>query len=112
MTHQYAAALALRERSHGRKGVSADDRLLVTMWVERNMNAFLTGYASVDEVHRLLPQSRQSRDALLSVFELDKAVYELAYELAHRPELAEVPAAAVAQMLDSDPPLPEFPAGQ
>ena len=69
-------------------------------------------YASVDEVHRLLPQSRQYRDALLSVFELDKAVYELAYELAHRPELADVPAAAVAQMLDSDPPLPEFPAGQ
>lgn len=111
-SYQYAAALALRERARGRKGVSADDRLLVTMWVERNMNAFLTGYASVDEVHRLLPQSRQSRDALLSVFELDKAVYELAYELAHRPELADVPAAAVAQMLDSDPPLPEFPAGQ
>ena len=111
-SYQYAAALALRERAQGRKGVSADDRLLVTMWVERNMNAFLSGYASVDEVHRLLPQSRQSRDALLSVFELDKAVYELAYELAHRPELADVPAAAVSQMLDSDPPLPEFPAGQ
>ncbi|MFM7065150.1 MAG: maltokinase N-terminal cap-like domain-containing protein [Actinomycetes bacterium] len=109
-SYQYAAALALRERATGRKGVSADDRLLATMWVERNMNAFLSGYASVDEVHRLLPQSRQSRDALLSVFELDKAVYELAYELAHRPELADVPATAVAQMLDSDPPLPEFPA--
>ncbi len=92
----HVAAAALRE-------VEAPDdelRLLADSWAERNLNAFLSGYASVDEVHRLLPGTRASRDALLSVFELDRAVYEVAYEVAHRPELVDQPVRAVEKLLD------------
>ena len=77
-------------------------RLLADAWAERNLNAFLSGYASVDDVHRLLPQARPSRDALLSVFELDAAVHEVAYELTHRPEVADRPRKAVQRLLDED----------
>lgn len=77
-------------------------RLLADAWAERNLNAFLTGYADEDEVHRLLPRSRASRDALLSVFELDAAVHEVAYELSHHPEVADRPTAAVQRLLDED----------
>ncbi len=77
-------------------------RLLADVWAERNLNAFLSGYATVDDVHRLLPQARPSRDALLSVFELDAAVHEVAYELSHHPEVADRPTEAVQRLLDED----------
>ena len=74
-------------------------RVLADAWTVRNVNSFLAGYAEVDAAHRLLPQARASRDALLSVFELDKAVYEVAYELAHRPEMVDLPIQAVERLL-------------
>jgi len=76
--------------------------LLAEAWEERATAAFLAGYTSVDEVHRLLPADRLSRDALLTLFELDKAVYEVAYEEAHRPELVGIPRRAVDRLLDPE----------
>ena len=63
-------------------------------------------------MHRFLPQARASRDALLSVFEMDKAVYEVAYELAHRPDLVDLPVRAVEALLDGEDELPEQPPGR
>ena len=77
-------------------------RLLADAWAERNLNAFLSGYASIDEVHRLLPEDRASRDALLSVFELDAAVHEVAHEIVHHPEVADRPTRAVQRLLEED----------
>lgn len=102
---QYAAAMALR--THGEP--DHELRVLADAWTVRNVNTFLAGYADVDAAHRLLPQSRSSRDALLSVFELDKAVYEVAYELAHRPELVDLPVQAVERLLDGEDELPDSP---
>ena len=80
-------------------------RLLADSWAERNLNAFLSGYASVDEVHRLLPRTRASRDALLSVFELDRAVYEVAHEMSHQTALSDRTTEAVERLLaDGDAP--------
>lgn len=95
--HQLAAG-ALRE-------VEAPDdelRLLAESWAERNINSFLSGYASVDEVHRLLPRTRESRDSLLTVFELDRAVFEVVYELAHGPDRADRPVRAVERLLGDE----------
>ncbi len=77
-------------------------RLLAEAWEERAVTAFLRGYTSVDEVHRLLPAERTSRDALLTLFELDKAIYEVAYEMGHRPELMGIPAEAIVRLADID----------
>lgn len=102
----YAAGMALREQPTG----DPDLKLLSGSWAVRNVNSFLAGYADVDEAHRLLPRARSSRDALLSVFELDKAVYEVAYELSYRPELADLPIQAVERLLDGEESLPDGPA--
>ena len=102
---QYAAAMALRQHDEPDREL----RVLADAWTVRNVNTFLAGYADVDAAHRLLPQARASRDALLSVFELDKAVYEVAYELAHRPELVDLPVRAVERLLDGEDELPESP---
>jgi len=101
----YAAGMALREM----ESPDRELRLLADAWAERAVNTFLSGYADVDDVHRLLPQARASRDALLSVFEMDKAVYEVAYELAHRPDLVDLPIRAVERLLDYDDELPGAP---
>ena len=100
---QYAAAMALRQHDEPDREL----RVLADAWTVRNVNTFLAGYADVDDAHRLLPRARASRDALLSVFELDKAVYEVAYELAHRPELVDLPVQAVERLLDGEDELPE-----
>lgn len=95
---QYAAGMALRQLEEPDREL----KVLADAWTVRNVNAFLAGYAEVDDAHRLLPQARTSRDALLRVFELDKAVYEVAYELAHRPELVDLPVAALEQLLEGE----------
>jgi maltose alpha-D-glucosyltransferase / alpha-amylase len=41
------------------------------------------------------PTDREAADSLLAVFKLDKAIYELAYELNNRPDWIDVPLAAI-----------------
>jgi predicted trehalose synthase len=43
-------------------------------------------------------------DKLLAVFELEKAVYELRYELNHRPDWVSIPVAGILRMLEEDVP--------
>jgi 1,4-alpha-glucan branching enzyme len=45
----------------------------------------------------LLPPGQDARDKLLSVFELEKAVYELRYELNNRPDWVGIPVAGIAR---------------
>ncbi len=100
----YVAELALVD-----EGVSTepdlDQRELVVLaeaWEERAVSAFVTGYASVPGIDALLPDGAEARDALVGVFELDKALYELAYETGHRPHLAPIPRRAVARLTADD----------
>ena len=55
---------------------------------------FLDAYRAVARGQAWWPADATKADALLAVYKLDKAVYELAYELAHRPDWVEVPLAA------------------
>lgn len=73
--------------------------VLAEAWVVRNINAFLSGYAEVDEAHRLLPKTRQSRDALLHFFELDKAVYEVAGDVSRSVQGGATPLRDMEQLL-------------
>jgi predicted trehalose synthase len=44
-------------------------------------------------------------DKLLAVFELEKAVYELRYELNHRPDWVQIPVAGIVRMLEEGLPV-------
>ncbi|HEY1853837.1 MAG TPA: hypothetical protein VGG40_04555 [Solirubrobacterales bacterium] len=69
-------------------------------WEARARAALLDGYlASADPA--LLPASRSGREQLLSLYELEKAVYELRYELDHRPDWVEIPVAGIARLLEA-----------
>ncbi|MDX6639679.1 MAG: maltokinase [Solirubrobacteraceae bacterium] len=68
-------------------------------WEESVRAAFLEGYlATVDT--RLLPPGTAAIERLIAVFELEKAVYELRYELDNRPDWASIPVAGIARLLE------------
>ncbi len=68
-------------------------------WEERAREAFLAGYLeAVDSA--LLPPGEANTRRLLSVYELEKAVYELRYELNNRPDWVRIPVAGIARLLE------------
>ncbi len=91
----YAAHLTLAERPEDQ----LDDELqsLGERWRVRNRGAFLNGYRS--EMTDASPIADQDLDALVRFFELAKAVYEVGYERAHRPEIAWIPETAVRMLV-------------
>jgi maltokinase len=71
-------------------------------WEERARAQFLDGYRKTIDQH-LVP-SGASMDKLLKVFELEKAVYELRYDLNNRPEWVKIPVAGIVRMLEEEVP--------
>jgi maltokinase len=70
-------------------------------WEQRARERFLGGYFErVDAT--LLPPGQQPTAQLLAVFELEKAVYELRYELNNRPDWVSIPVAGIVRLLESE----------
>jgi trehalose synthase-fused probable maltokinase len=70
-------------------------------WEERARATFLDGYfEAVDPA--LLPPGQDPTRKMLSIFELEKAVYELRYELNNRPDWVAIPAAGIVRLLESN----------
>ncbi len=68
-------------------------------WEAHARECFLRGYlGEVDQA--LLPAGRQGIEKLLSIFELEKLLYELRYELDNRPDWLVIPVTAIARLLD------------
>src|SRR4051812_3093301 len=70
-------------------------------WEERARERFLSGYREAVD-GSLLPPGQQAIEQLLAVFELEKAVYELRYELNNRPDWVAIPVAGILRLLDSE----------
>ncbi|HEY4408861.1 MAG TPA: phosphotransferase [Acidimicrobiia bacterium] len=73
-------------------------------WEARNREAFMAGYlrkAQFDPEtgnEPILPRDPAVRSAVLAAFELDKALYEVAYERANRPDWVRIPLEAVRRL--------------
>ena len=93
---QYAAHFALQEReAHEQKELA----VLAEKWESHNRGFFLDGYFSTPGIGDLLPESTDVRTAVSLGFELDKALYELDYERAYRPEWVRIPEHAIQRLL-------------
>jgi trehalose synthase-fused probable maltokinase len=70
-------------------------------WEDRARAEFLEGYNDRVE-SSLLPPGAHATSQLLAVFELEKAIYELRYELNNRPDWVAIPVAGIERLLDTD----------
>jgi maltokinase len=91
----YASRYALVERAVPEwSQVEPDARA----WEAHNRQAFLDGYQSHQSVAALLPDAGVA-PAVMTAYELDKALYELEYELSHRPEWVSIPLDALERLV-------------
>ena len=69
-------------------------------WEEQARTRFLDGYlGTVDPV--LLPAGQVAIERMLAVYELEKAVYELQYELDNRPDWVGIPVAGIQRLIET-----------
>ena len=83
--------------------IAPDDsgRLTVALdgWRENASETFLTSYRDTMQDARLWPANPAAADAMLNFFLIEKAFYEIEYELAHRPDWLRVPLAGTLRIL-------------
>ncbi len=86
-------ALKTAPDEHGKVAQALDD------WRERAVKSVLNAYHECLTDPRLWPAKRREADSLLDFFLLEKAFYEIEYELAHRPDWLRVPLAGTLRVL-------------
>jgi len=86
----YAAAVVERELGEGDPEGAEQRAYRAHEWSQRNREAFVTAYAG----RELTPFEQ----VLLDAYEVDKAIYECAYEARNRPSWVEIPLAAAARL--------------
>jgi maltose alpha-D-glucosyltransferase/alpha-amylase len=93
----YAAVSKLRDRA-----VRPEDVIQLRSWARLwdlwVSVEFLKGYLSTTGEASFMPKSREELQLLLNVFLLEKAVYELGYELNNRPDWVNVPISGILEL--------------
>ncbi|MDX1921040.1 MAG: maltose alpha-D-glucosyltransferase [Candidatus Caenarcaniphilales bacterium] len=71
------------------------------LWYEEVSSLFLKEYLSNINEHPFFPKNKNDISLLLQCFLLDKAVYELSYELNSRPDWVEIPLLGIKKLIDN-----------
>lgn len=93
---QYAAYSALRKRD-SKSGNGERQAAFWTAWVSRG---FMKAYFDLAHGHAFLPEDPHDRKLLFDVFLLEKALYEVAYELNNRPDWVGIPLRGIAAIME------------
>ncbi len=101
-SYSYAANAAfISAQTSGKEEYLGEVGGLLEGWESRTRKAFLEGYyheASCGP-RALVPEDAGARNALVSYFELEKALYEVSYELNNRPSWAIIPLKGIARII-------------
>jgi trehalose synthase-fused probable maltokinase len=101
----YAAYVSLGQRldqQPDKKQPSFDWEQWAQTWYRSSRAAFLTAYGQVAEGASFWPMDSEERNLLLDVYLIEKAFYELAYELNNRPAWAGIPLRGILQLIESN----------
>jgi maltose alpha-D-glucosyltransferase/alpha-amylase len=71
------------------------------VWRDRSAATFVEAYREAMSDPRLWPQAVDESARLLDFFLIEKALYEIEYELSHRPQWVRVPLAGILRVLPS-----------
>jgi maltose alpha-D-glucosyltransferase/alpha-amylase len=90
-------ALKVAPDEQGRLGAALAE------WRDRSTDAFLAAYREIMTNARLWPADPKAAEQMLNFFLLEKAFYEIEYELAHRPDWLRVPLTGMLRILSQQP---------
>ncbi|MFO7961576.1 MAG: maltose alpha-D-glucosyltransferase [Nitriliruptoraceae bacterium] len=104
---QYATSSTLREQiDRGLVTPDHPNHELLTAWLDRWLTwvsaAFLDGYLAVAADQPFVPDDPEHLRLLLDAFLVEKAVYELGYEMNNRPAWVGIPLAGISQVLERE----------
>jgi maltose alpha-D-glucosyltransferase/alpha-amylase len=86
-------ALEVAHDEQGRLGAALAE------WRDRATAAFLAAYRETKINQRLWPAGRDAAERMLNFFLLEKACYEIEYELSHRPDWLRMPLTGMLRIL-------------
>ncbi|MCJ7782372.1 MAG: alpha-amylase, partial [Desulfobacterales bacterium] len=89
------------------KSFRNEDSSFLEQWIEPwylyVCRAFLEGYMRATGTASFMPQTRGELEIMLKTFLLEKAIYELGYELNNRPEWVIIPIKGINHILRTVP---------
>jgi trehalose synthase-fused probable maltokinase len=92
----YAAATAARSAP---EAMREESTAMLEQWRLRASRDFVECWLAAAQGISSIPESRDQANALLDFFLLEKALYEISYEAAHRPDWIEIPLQGVISLL-------------
>ena len=95
----YAAAIALDEATGDRPGDRVRAAAHMTRWERETAGAFLTAYARAAGGASSYPPDPVDVARLTDLFVLEKALYEVRYELGSRPDWVRIPIAGLLERM-------------
>ncbi|HEU4936124.1 MAG TPA: maltose alpha-D-glucosyltransferase [Vicinamibacterales bacterium] len=96
----YAAYAGLFAFASSRRSELSRLEAWARVWQLGVSTAFLRTYFALVAESLFVPRAEKDRDALLRLFLLEKALYELNYELNNRPEWARIPLRGILDLLN------------
>ena len=99
MLRSFSYAAATLAATDGRSAPPAVRELRAARWERDVRSAFLGAYfAQAEEEYSILPESETNSQHLVTLFETEKAFYELAYELNNRPDWSWIPMRGISKL--------------
>ena len=95
----YASFTAVRQLAEARPAAEPRMRQLAEAWRQRAVDGFRAAYRKTMRGCTAYPVSKKQARAMLTFFTLEKAIYEVSYELANRPSWVDIPLNGVLGIL-------------
>ena len=97
----YVGAVAANHTTKERPGDRQRIGPLVQAWEQETTLAFLTGYRKAMGDGNILPAEPVAAERLIEFFVIEKALYELRYEMTNRPDWLSIPLFGLIRILDA-----------